>query len=120
MYKEIQKWSSCKVIYVWLTASSYMGKYLLISSYIRKPFLIYDFATASLWISLYMCEENLIFFFYQCTLWQALHFNTFGGNPMASAVGLSVLEAIQEDGCQHNSLEVGNYLLDKLVKLVDK
>jgi hypothetical protein len=27
-------------------ASSYMGKYLRISSYIRKPFLIYDFATA--------------------------------------------------------------------------
>jgi hypothetical protein len=39
---------------------------------------------------------------------------------MASAVGLSVLEAIQEDCCQHNSMEVGNYLLDKLVKLVDK
>jgi hypothetical protein len=27
-------------------ASSYMIKYLRISSYIRKPFLIYDFATA--------------------------------------------------------------------------
>ncbi len=26
----------------------YMGKYLRISSYIRKPFLIYDFATAPL------------------------------------------------------------------------
>ncbi len=37
-----------------LTASSYMGKYLPISSYIRKPFLIYNFATAPLWISLYM------------------------------------------------------------------
>ncbi len=36
------------------TASSYIGKNLLISSYIRKPFLIYDFATAPLWISLYM------------------------------------------------------------------
>ncbi len=31
-----------------------MGKYFCISSYIRKPFLIYDFATAPLWISLYM------------------------------------------------------------------
>jgi hypothetical protein len=31
-----------------------MGKYLRISSYIRKPFLIYDFATAPLLISLYM------------------------------------------------------------------
>ncbi len=39
---------------IWLTTSSYMGKYLRISSYIRKPFLIYDFATAPLWISLYM------------------------------------------------------------------
>jgi hypothetical protein len=37
-----------------LTASSYMGKYWRISSYIRKSFLIYDFATAPLWISLYM------------------------------------------------------------------
>ncbi len=40
--------------YIWLTASSYIGKYLPISSYIRKPFLIYDFATAPLWISLYI------------------------------------------------------------------
>jgi hypothetical protein len=29
-------------------AAAYMGKYLRISSYIRKPFLIYDFATAQL------------------------------------------------------------------------
>ncbi len=40
--------------YIWLTASSYMGKNLRISSCIRKPFLIYDFATAPLWIALYM------------------------------------------------------------------
>jgi hypothetical protein len=40
--------------HIWLTASSYMGKYLRISSYIRKPFLIYDFETAPLWISFYM------------------------------------------------------------------
>jgi len=37
-----------------LTASSYMVKYLRISSYIRKPFLIHNFATAPRWISLYM------------------------------------------------------------------
>jgi hypothetical protein len=47
--------------HIWLTASSYIGKYLRISSYIMKPFLIYDFATAPLWISLYM-RENLIIF----------------------------------------------------------
>jgi hypothetical protein len=49
--------------HIWLTASSYMGNYLRISSYIRKPFLIfYDFATAPLRNSLYMRT----FFFYQC------------------------------------------------------
>ncbi len=31
-------------IYIWLTAFSYMVKYLPISTYIRKPLLIYDFA----------------------------------------------------------------------------
>jgi hypothetical protein len=39
--------------HIWLTASSYMVKYLRISSFIRKPFPIYDFATAPFWISLY-------------------------------------------------------------------
>jgi hypothetical protein len=55
-----------------LTASSYrtyMRKYLLISSYIRKPFLIYDFATAPLRISLYM--RNILFSFYQCTSYKS-------------------------------------------------
>jgi hypothetical protein len=42
--------------HIWLTASSYIGKYLLISSYFRKPFLIYDFATAPLNFLIY--EEN--------------------------------------------------------------
>ncbi len=45
------EWSSCKVIYDWRR-----GKYLRISSYIRKPYLIYDFGTAPLWISLYMAK----------------------------------------------------------------
>ena len=53
-------------------------------------------------------------------LGQALHFNTFGGNPMASAVGLAVLEVLKEEKCQENSQEVGTYLLSKLVQLVDK
>jgi hypothetical protein len=34
--------------HLWLTASLNIGKYFHISSYIRKPFLIYDFATAPL------------------------------------------------------------------------
>ncbi len=50
--------------HIWLRAPPYIGKYLRISSYIRKPFLIYDFATAPLWISLYMKKYD--FLFYQC------------------------------------------------------
>jgi hypothetical protein len=38
-----------------------MVKYLRIFSYIRKSFLIYDFATASFWIILYM-RKILIYF----------------------------------------------------------
>jgi hypothetical protein len=38
-----------------------MFKYLSISSYIRKPFLIYDFAPVPIWISLYMLK-NLFYF----------------------------------------------------------
>ena len=54
------------------------------------------------------------------TMGKALHFNTFGGNPMASAVGIAVLDALEEDKSQANSLEVGTYFLEKLVQLVDK
>ncbi len=70
--------------HIWLTASSYMTKYLCISSFIRKTFLIYDFATAApIWISLYSIWAlffftvlfhktgvtifTLIFLFYLCT-----------------------------------------------------
>ncbi len=51
--------------YIWLTASSYMVKYLRISSYIRKPFLKYDFATAPFGISVY--TRKIFFSFYQCS-----------------------------------------------------
>uniref|UniRef100_F6UI14 Alanine--glyoxylate aminotransferase 2, mitochondrial n=1 Tax=Ornithorhynchus anatinus TaxID=9258 RepID=F6UI14_ORNAN len=49
-----------------------------------------------------------------------LHFNTFGGNPMACTIGSAVLDAIREDGLQKNSEEVGTYLLLELAKLRDK
>ncbi len=45
---------------IWLTASSYVVKYFRISSYIRKPFLIYDFATLNFLIN----EENFFFFLF--------------------------------------------------------
>ncbi|XP_022618585.1 alanine--glyoxylate aminotransferase 2, mitochondrial-like [Seriola dumerili] len=51
---------------------------------------------------------------------KAFHFNTFGGNAMACAVGSSVLDTIKEDGTQQNSLHVGTYLMTELAKLRDK
>lgn len=51
---------------------------------------------------------------------QALHFNTFGGNPLACAVGIAVLDVIDEEEMQKNSLDVGTYLLKGLEKLRDK
>jgi hypothetical protein len=48
---EIQKGAVAKS---YMTNGLLMTKYLRISSYIRKPFLIYDFATAPIRISLNM------------------------------------------------------------------
>jgi len=48
------------------------------------------------------------------------YFNTFGGNPVSSAIGLAVLEAIEDENLQANALEVGNYFLSKLNLLKSK
>jgi alanine-glyoxylate transaminase / (R)-3-amino-2-methylpropionate-pyruvate transaminase len=40
-------------------------------------------------------------------LTQRIHFNTFGGNPVAMAAGLAVLDIIEEDGLQENARVVG-------------
>jgi len=45
------------------------------------------------------------------TMSRALTFNTYGGNPLASAVGIAVLDAIEEDGCQEIADTVGTHLL---------
>ncbi len=49
-----------------------------------------------------------------------IHFNTYGGNPISMTQGLATLEVIEEDGLQHNSLVVGQYLKDQLLALQDK
>jgi len=48
------------------------------------------------------------------------YFNTFGGNPVSSAIGLAVLEVIEDENLQANALEVGNYFLAKLNLLKSK
>ncbi|KAF2904697.1 hypothetical protein ILUMI_01479 [Ignelater luminosus] len=54
------------------------------------------------------------------SLTKAAHFNTFGGNPVSSAVGIAVLDIIEEEQLQENSKIVGTYLLEKLEKLRDQ
>jgi alanine-glyoxylate transaminase/(R)-3-amino-2-methylpropionate-pyruvate transaminase len=48
---------------------------------------------------------------------QRLHLNTFGGNPVATAAALGVLEAVDEDGLQENSRVMGARLKQGLAKL---
>ncbi len=38
------------------------------------------------------------------------YFNTFGGNPVACAVGLEVLRVLADEGLQANALELGAYV----------
>lgn len=45
------------------------------------------------------------------------YFNTFGGNPVSCAAGLAVLEVIEKEALQHNALEVGQYLKERLAIL---
>lgn len=49
-----------------------------------------------------------------------VHFNTFGGNPVVSAMGQAVLEVIERDNLQANSLKIGNQILAGLKKLKEK
>ena len=48
------------------------------------------------------------------------YFTTFGGNPVSCAVGLAVLDVLQDEGLQKHALRVGNQLLDGLKSFVGK
>jgi 4-aminobutyrate aminotransferase-like enzyme len=48
------------------------------------------------------------------------YFNTFGGNPVSCAIGLAVLEVVEQEGLQQHSLAVGQRLLDGLAGLGEK
>ena len=47
-------------------------------------------------------------------------FSSFGGNPVSCAVGLSVLNIIEEEGLQKNAKIVGSYYKNKLNSLKDE
>src|SRR4051812_8468504 len=54
------------------------------------------------------------------TLASRTHFNTFGGNPVVSAQGKAVLEVIDREKLQQNSLTIGNHILQGLAVLKQK
>jgi ornithine--oxo-acid transaminase len=45
------------------------------------------------------------------------HGSTFGGNPLAAAVGIEALNILLEEKLPERSMEMGNYLMGKLDKL---
>ena len=48
------------------------------------------------------------------------HASTFGGNALACAAGIAVIEAIEEEGLLENAVRMGEYTQDKLKGLKEK
>jgi 4-aminobutyrate aminotransferase-like enzyme/Ser/Thr protein kinase RdoA (MazF antagonist) len=48
------------------------------------------------------------------------YFNTFGGNPVSCAIGMAVLDVIEEEGLQENALRVGEHLKGALRRIADR
>jgi 4-aminobutyrate aminotransferase-like enzyme/Ser/Thr protein kinase RdoA (MazF antagonist) len=48
------------------------------------------------------------------------YFNTFGGNPVSCAIGLAVLDVIEQEKLQQHALTTGQYFQGELVKLQHK
>jgi 4-aminobutyrate aminotransferase-like enzyme/Ser/Thr protein kinase RdoA (MazF antagonist)/murein DD-endopeptidase MepM/ murein hydrolase activator NlpD len=48
------------------------------------------------------------------------YFNTFGGNPVSLAIGMAVLDVMEEEGLQENARVVGHHLLEGLRGLKDQ
>lgn len=51
---------------------------------------------------------------------EVMYFNTFGGNPVSCAVGLAVLDVIEQENLLHNAAQVGGYLKLELLRLQEK
>ena len=48
------------------------------------------------------------------------HASTFGGNGIACAAGIAVIEAIEQDNLLQNAVELGSYTQQKLLELKEK
>ena len=53
-------------------------------------------------------------------LQDAMFFNTFAGNPVSAAVGMAVLDVIEQEQLLRNALEVGDYLQQRLHALAER
>jgi 4-aminobutyrate aminotransferase-like enzyme len=51
---------------------------------------------------------------------QNMYFNTFGGNPVSAAVGLAVLNVLEEERLLENARRVGDYVIAGLRRLQTK
>ncbi len=49
-----------------------------------------------------------------------MYFNTFGGNPVSSAVGLAVLDVLREENLLENARRTGDYVISGLRRLQEK
>lgn len=49
---------------------------------------------------------------------KARYFNTFGGNPVAAAAGMAVMDVIENEALQANSFEIGSFLKSGLNEIV--
>jgi 4-aminobutyrate aminotransferase-like enzyme/Ser/Thr protein kinase RdoA (MazF antagonist)/murein DD-endopeptidase MepM/ murein hydrolase activator NlpD len=45
------------------------------------------------------------------------YFNSFGGNPVSMAIGMAVLDVIENEGLQEAALETGQYLLERFADM---
>ena len=46
-------------------------------------------------------------------------FSSAGGSPVSSAIGLAVLDVVEQDGLQDNARVVGDHLKERLVRLAN-
>lgn len=51
---------------------------------------------------------------------QAMYFNTFSSTPVSSAVGMAVLDVLEQEKLQENALSTGRYVLNGLKRLQEK
>ncbi len=50
----------------------------------------------------------------------SMYFNTFGGNPVSCAVGMAVLDVLEQENLQQNALQTGAYVTQGLRQLQER